>query len=535
MSNQPNHTSGALAVELNHHPLSGIARINTYNARCSACAARRCQRGIAEGSAGRLSVSRHAMRSSTSARMVIPMDLCSANTRTFAGVRPICTIDNPITPCATINTAISQWNARTNAPQPCSLLRSGMRLLRGLPVIRFRAAIELGFDFEPDRHLRAHRFRKGRHAEFGAVQRRMSGKACDGFEAEQGHANTVDGEVDFHRQRHVPQRETAFERAGALAGFRDAVAFEMRDRKLRRIQEIASGHRSVRALVAEVDGGQIDVGHDLRCGPVIRIKPQPPARDCQAPHRIRITVVIGAEQHLRVHGVDAIVERMRADRAGEKQRRDGKHGERTWHGRRDHHRDYLHTDRRHLRAMTRTVAAFAASSRTGPRGKRDMLCALLLAGALASAATPDAANVPPTPIFRSYGVANGLPSTEVYTVAQDEAGYLWIGTHAGLVRYDSREFKVFRHDAARPDSLPANDVSAVMVDRAGRIWAGGEGTGLNRYEPATNGFVHPVAEAIRCGLEAERSDSLSANDVMAIAEDKAGAVWVGVYAGGLDK
>src|SRR5690348_17697906 len=105
--------------------------------------------------------------------MVIPMDLCNANTRTFAGVRPICTIDNPITPCATISTAISQWNARTSAPQSCSVLRSGMRpaphqFVRSLPIIGFRAAIELGFDFEPDRHLRADRLRKGRHAEPGA-------------------------------------------------------------------------------------------------------------------------------------------------------------------------------------------------------------------------------------------------------------------------------------------------------------------------------------------------------------------------------
>jgi signal transduction histidine kinase/CheY-like chemotaxis protein len=157
-----------------------------------------------------------------------------------------------------------------------------------------------------------------------------------------------------------------------------------------------------------------------------------------------------------------------------------------------------------------------------------MLAALFLAGALTSAAPSGAANVPPTPIFRSYGVVNGLPSTEAYTVAQDEAGYLWIGTHAGLVRYDSREFRVFRHDPGRPGSLPANDVSAVMVDRAGRVWAGGEGTGLNRYEPATHGFHHWLHDAAQ-------PDSLSGNDVMAIAQDKAGALWVGVYAGGLNK
>ncbi|MGN6790489.1 MAG: two-component regulator propeller domain-containing protein [Rhodanobacteraceae bacterium] len=155
-----------------------------------------------------------------------------------------------------------------------------------------------------------------------------------------------------------------------------------------------------------------------------------------------------------------------------------------------------------------------------------MLSALLLAGALASGAAPAA--VPPTPIFRSYGVADGLPSTEVYTVAQDEAGYLWIGTHAGLVRYDSREFKVFRHDPAQPDSLPANDVSVVVVDHAGRVWTGGEGTGLNLHQPATENFRHWLHDPAR-------PDSLSADDVMAIAEDKAGAIWVGVYAGGLNR
>ncbi|HET9819229.1 MAG TPA: two-component regulator propeller domain-containing protein, partial [Rhodanobacteraceae bacterium] len=119
-----------------------------------------------------------------------------------------------------------------------------------------------------------------------------------------------------------------------------------------------------------------------------------------------------------------------------------------------------------------------------------MLGALLLAATLASGATPAAVGVPPTPTFRSYGVADGLPSADVYNVTQDHAGYLWIGTHDGLVRYDSREFHVFRHDPNQPASLPANDVSALLVDRDGRLWVGGEGTGLNRYDPDTDGFRH---------------------------------------------
>ncbi|HEU0276642.1 MAG TPA: two-component regulator propeller domain-containing protein [Rhodanobacteraceae bacterium] len=157
-----------------------------------------------------------------------------------------------------------------------------------------------------------------------------------------------------------------------------------------------------------------------------------------------------------------------------------------------------------------------------------LLSALFLASALVTGVAPGPADVPPTPIFRSYGVADGLPSATVYTVTQDHAGYLWIGTHDGLVRYDGHEFRTFRHEPGQSASLPANDVSAVIVDRAGRVWAGGEGTGLNVYEPATGGFRHWLHDP-------RRPDSLAANDVMAIAQDRAGAIWVALWAGGLDR
>lgn len=157
-----------------------------------------------------------------------------------------------------------------------------------------------------------------------------------------------------------------------------------------------------------------------------------------------------------------------------------------------------------------------------------MLAVLLLAGTLSHAAPPPPVRVPPTPVFRTYAVADGLPSASVYSVAQDRAGYLWIGTHDGLARYDSRGFRVFRHDSAQPASLPANDVSALLVDRDGKLWVGGEGTGLNLFEPATGGFRHWLHVAKRPG-------SLSANDVMAIAQDRSGTIWVGTYAGGLDR
>src|SRR5690348_5990223 len=170
------------------------------------------------------------------------------------------------------------------------------------------------------------------------------------------------------------------------------------------------------------------------------------------------------------------------------------------------------------------------------KGNHEMTPALLLAAALAGApsaqpaAAPARAESPPPlhPSFRHYGVLDGLPSDAAYTVTQDHSGYIWIGTRDGLARFDGKEFRIFRHDAGDPDSLAANDVSAVLVDAQGRVWAGGEGSGLNLYRPATGGFAH-------WRHDAKDSRSLSGNDVMGIAQDSSGTLWVGVYAGGVNR
>ena len=55
---------------------------------------------------------------------------------------------------------------------------------------------------------------------------------------------------------------------------------------------------------------------------------------------------------------------------------------------------------------------------------------------------------------RHFDVDNGLPSSEVYRVHQDERGYIWMATDNGLVRYDGYEMKVF----GTADGLPDNRV-----------------------------------------------------------------------------
>ena len=43
----------------------------------------------------------------------------------------------------------------------------------------------------------------------------------------------------------------------------------------------------------------------------------------------------------------------------------------------------------------------------------------------------------------AFDVKSGLPQDYVYSLHQDDAGYLWIGTGDGLARYDGNTFEVF--------------------------------------------------------------------------------------------
>lgn len=157
-----------------------------------------------------------------------------------------------------------------------------------------------------------------------------------------------------------------------------------------------------------------------------------------------------------------------------------------------------------------------------------MLSALFLAGALmAPAQVP--MDLPPTPRFRQYGFSEGLPSSRVYTTAQDHDGFIWVGTGDGLARFDGQSFTVHRHDPDNPASLPGNDISALLVDHAGRLWlGGGQDSGLARLRADGSGFE-------RWRHDPEDPRSLSGGDVMALAEDAAERLWVGVYARGLNR
>lgn len=97
---------------------------------------------------------------------------------------------------------------------------------------------------------------------------------------------------------------------------------------------------------------------------------------------------------------------------------------------------------------------------------------LIVVLAVLLAIWPCAAKIPEVPRFRIVGPSEGLPSTMVVAIGQDRAGYLWLGTLDGLVRYDGAGFRTWRHDPADPGSLPCNAVQALHIDALDRVWVG---------------------------------------------------------------
>lgn len=70
--------------------------------------------------------------------------------------------------------------------------------------------------------------------------------------------------------------------------------------------------------------------------------------------------------------------------------------------------------------------------------------------------------------FRNYGTENNLPGEVVYTLNQDNDGYLWVGTAEGLSRFDGFDF--FR--VLFPDSLEGRYPTSSMKDKGGILWFG---------------------------------------------------------------
>lgn len=76
----------------------------------------------------------------------------------------------------------------------------------------------------------------------------------------------------------------------------------------------------------------------------------------------------------------------------------------------------------------------------------------------------------------------------VFSIAQDNTGFLWFGGDSGLVRYDAHAFKFYKADPKNPNGLASTWINDMRVDRDGVLWLATT-VGLSRYNHETDDFT----------------------------------------------
>ncbi|HXD73174.1 MAG TPA: two-component regulator propeller domain-containing protein [Vicinamibacterales bacterium] len=138
----------------------------------------------------------------------------------------------------------------------------------------------------------------------------------------------------------------------------------------------------------------------------------------------------------------------------------------------------------------------------------------VLALALAIVAAPAHASARPTYALTAWTAEKGLPSGDVFAITEDRAGYLWIATGSGLVRFDGVQFDT------RRAGLPGSSVAAIVAARDGSVWAGfNDAPGVVRVR---DGQVSHYYGA---------QDGLGGCVVTSLLEDRHGTVWAGCRRG----
>jgi ligand-binding sensor domain-containing protein/signal transduction histidine kinase len=162
-------------------------------------------------------------------------------------------------------------------------------------------------------------------------------------------------------------------------------------------------------------------------------------------------------------------------------------------------------------------------------------------------------------IHERWGTERGFPRGPVYAIAQSSDGYLWIGTQAGLVRFDGLNFRLVR-DAA--ELLNKASVLGLAPDRDGNLWVLLEGSTLLRYRdgvfdsPASDlASMNSLITAMNQTNEGELlvsfmergvlryregrfemvvdASTLPRSPVLSVAQTSDGSVWLGTRGSGL--
>jgi ligand-binding sensor domain-containing protein/serine phosphatase RsbU (regulator of sigma subunit) len=111
--------------------------------------------------------------------------------------------------------------------------------------------------------------------------------------------------------------------------------------------------------------------------------------------------------------------------------------------------------------------------------------------------------------FDNYGVAEGLSQSTVFDILQDYNDYVWMGTRAGVSRFDGIQFINYTME----DGLAENGVRVLFMDARNNIWCGHSGGGISIFDGQKfKVFSEP--------------GTVFSSDITSITNDAGGNIWI---------
>lgn len=118
--------------------------------------------------------------------------------------------------------------------------------------------------------------------------------------------------------------------------------------------------------------------------------------------------------------------------------------------------------------------------------------------------------------FDNYGIAEGLAQSTVFDILQDQNHYVWLGTRAGVSRFDGLEFRNYSIE----NGLAPNGVKIIFQDKNKLIWFGHSGGGVSILEEGKFRIFTAPGE-------------IFSSDITSISADSSGRLWISTELSGI--
>ncbi|MBL7828609.1 MAG: response regulator [Saprospiraceae bacterium] len=125
--------------------------------------------------------------------------------------------------------------------------------------------------------------------------------------------------------------------------------------------------------------------------------------------------------------------------------------------------------------------------------------------------------------FDRISLEQGLPQVHVFSITEDNEGFLWFCTMGGLAKYDGYQFVNYLPVDGDSTSISASWVSEMYIDRQNRYWVTTQ-SGLNLFDRKTGKFTRYI-------YDANNPNSIRNHNTKNVIQDRQGRIWVSNGAG----